>query len=245
MLPRVLVAAALRAGERHALDADQLHHLVRVLRLDDGSAVQAFDGAGARHEARLVRAADGGWAIELGAAQPAVPDGPLHLALAQCLSTAEKMDWTIEKAVELGARCIVPLASRRSAVRLDAARAARKHAHWQRIVEAACRQSGVDRLPTLQPLAALDDWLARAGDDARCGRRLVLDPLAATSLSSLGAPLESVTLLVGPEAGLDAHELARAHAASFEPVRLGPRVLRTETAGLAALAALQFGFGDF
>jgi 16S rRNA (uracil1498-N3)-methyltransferase len=155
------------------------------------------------------------------------------------------MDWTIEKAVELGATTITPLFSNRSQVRLDEDRARRKLEHWRAVAEAACMQSGRDVLPDVAEPSPIARWIEQAADSLR----LVLDPQAATSLSACvraNTPGRTpICLLAGPESGLDGEELAAARSAGFQAVSLGPRVLRTETAGLAAIAALQALAGDF
>ncbi len=154
------------------------------------------------------------------------PEPPLAIALAVGVSRGERMDFVIQKAVELGVAGILPLLTERSVVRLDAERADRRHAHWRGVLVAACEQSGRRRLPVLEPAVAWRAWTLPAD-----GMRLLLDPSAEASLPMLAAPRGRVTLLVGPEGG-------------FTPVRLGPRILRTETAPLAALAAIQALWGD-
>jgi len=249
LTPRILVSAAdrdlpLAVGVKVALDPRQRHYLTRVLRLGPGAEVELFDGQGARWRARLDGAGEGASLI-IHEAAPATPESPLAIHLGQCLSSADKMDWTIEKAVELGATTITPLFSSRSQVRLDEARARRKLEHWRAIAEAACMQSGRDVLPSVAEPQPIGPWL----DQASVSLRLVLDPRATLSLSACmrkTAPLPTaICLLAGPESGLDERELAAASAAGFRAVSLGPRVLRTETAGLAAIAALQALAGDF
>jgi 16S rRNA (uracil1498-N3)-methyltransferase len=243
-MTRVLIddaGVAAEAGSRVRLDERRSHHLARVLRLRAGTELEAFDGAGHCFAATLAEAHPQRSVLLLGEPLPAQPESPLAITLAQCLSSAERMDWTIEKAVELGARSLAPLASERSQVRLDAARAARRHEHWLRIVESACVQSGRAWLPTLAPVMPFADFVASAPAD----RRLVLAPGAATPLSAAGiASGDTVVLLAGPESGFSEAELAHAIAGGFQPVSLGPRTLRTETAGLAAIAALQSLAGD-
>ncbi len=249
MRPRVLVAAAQAdaAGEPmiRTLDARQSHHLVRVLRLAAGAPVEGFDGKGARFDARIERADPKACAIRLLAPIAACTESPLAITLAQGISAAERMDWTVEKAVELGAHAIQPIVCARTQVRLDAQRLQRRHEHWARIVEAACMQCGRDHLPELGVPLAFERWLAAT--DRRAARtRIVLDPRGAVRLAALRVDAaQPVDLLVGPEGGFDATELEAARAAGFQAVRLGPRVLRTETAGLAAIAALQAIAGDF
>lgn len=249
MRPRVLVArtSSDATGDPtiRVLDGGQSHHLVRVLRLGTGAAVECFDGAGKRFDARLERPDPKACVVRLLAPIPADTESPLAIRLVQCISAAERMDWTVEKAVELGVHSIQPVVSARTPARLDAQRLQRRHEHWARIVEAACMQCGRDRLPALGEPIGLHHWLATV--DRGPGRlRIVLDPCGPARLAALRhEPPQPVDLLAGPEGGLDAAELGAARAAGFEAVRLGPRVLRTETAGLAAIAALQAIAGDF
>ncbi len=248
MIPRVLVSLSDEAGdavpaEPIALGTQQRHYLTRVLRLADGAPVEAFDGRGRRWAAQLLCARDTANLVFV-APLSATPESPLAIHLGQCLSSAEKMDWTIEKAVELGASRISPLFSLRSQIRLDEARALRKRDHWRAISESACMQSGRDVIPAIAAPATLGSWLQMLSEPLR----LVLDPRAAISLSTWArqsAPTGPICLLVGPESGLTESEIDQARAAGFVALSLGPRVLRTETAGLAAIAALQSIAGDF
>lgn len=247
MAVRVLVgegaARDVADGDAVELDARRSHHLVRVLRLGVGEAVEAFDGRGNAFAATVAVADAHRCRLQLGARLEHTVESPLAITLGQCLSTADKMDWTIEKAVELGAHRIMPLASERSQVRLDAARAARKHEHWLRIVESACMQSDRAWLPTLDELMSFTRFVDEADDRAR---RMILAPGAATPLAAMPVDgSQAVIIAVGPESGFSTEELSRAVSRGFEPVSLGPRTLRTETAGLAAIAVLQALAGDF
>jgi 16S rRNA (uracil1498-N3)-methyltransferase len=249
MRPRILIASAPEQSPAnqplHTLDARQSHHLVRVLRLAAGAEVECFDGAGGRFAALIERPDPKACTIRLTARVDVDTEGALRITLAQGISAAERMDWTIEKAVELGVHAIQPLVSARTQLRLDAPRLQRRHEHWVRIVEAACMQCGRDRLPALAPACSLDQWLADT-DRPAARTRIVFAPQATARLSTLRIDRSlPIDVLVGPESGLDPQELERAGAAGFEAVRLGPRVLRTETAGLAAIAALQALVGDF
>jgi 16S rRNA (uracil1498-N3)-methyltransferase len=249
MRPRVLIAAAdgeaLQDGQQHTLDARRSHHLVRVLRLAEGAPLECFDGAGTRFAATLERADPKACTVRLGARAETGTESPLRITLAQCISATDRMDWTIEKAVELGVHAIQPLVSARTHAPPDAGRMRRRHEHWLRIIEAACMQSGRDRLPALAPACDLPRWLADPGR-ATARARIVLAPNGSIRLSQLRLDGDAgVELLVGPESGLAAHELAAAGTHGFEAVRAGPRVLRTETAGLAAIAVLQALAGDF
>ncbi len=246
MRARILIpGAAGLVGEPVRLDAQRSHRLVRVLRLRAGATIECFDGLGARFEATLENADPRACTLRIGERIAGDTESPLHVTLLQCVSGSERMDWTIEKAVELGAAEIRPLLSARSPQRLDAERAQRRREHWQRLIEAACTQCGRDLLPRLHELQPLERWLAereRRSDVLS----LVLAPTAARPLREIVVgSARQIELLVGPESGLTDLELGAAESAGFTPVRLGPRTLRTETAGLAALAALQALAGDF
>ena len=241
MTTRLHLPGPLTEGQRVELAAEQCHYLQRVLRLRAGQAIEVFDGAGRRFEASLEHLSQRDARVLVGAALTPTAESGLRVSLAQCLSSAEKMDWTIEKAVELGVHRIVPISSARSIVRLDSERATRRLEHWRRLIVAACAQCGRDTLAEIvlpQPLAA---WL-----DARerTHAAIVLSPGAAAGLGTIAIAQRDVDLLVGPEGGLAEDELNAATRAGFVAASLGPRVLRTETAGLAALAVLQSRFGD-
>lgn len=244
MTPRLYLPGPLRPGTTAVLGKEQSHYVVRVLRLRPGDPLQLFDGAGGRHAAELAQGDARRCVLLVGEAEAGAPESPLRVTLAQCIPAGEKMDWTIEKAVELGVGAIAPLQSARSLVRLDADRARRRAEHWQRLLVAACMQCGRDTLPLLHPVDTLENWLSRPQSDAH---RIVLAPGAPSSIGDLPLPglgAGGLQLLVGPEGGLAPDELERALAARLTPVSMGPRILRTETAGLAALAVLQARFGD-
>ncbi len=179
--------------------------------------------------------------VELGAWRDVERESKLVLRLVQAVQAGEKMDFTIQKAVELGVAEIAPVDSRRSVIRLAGERAAKRVAHWQGVAASASEQCGRNQVPLVAPLEKLEHWLARP---ARPGLRLMLAPDAEHSLADL-PPAREVQLLIGAEGGLDPQEVIAAKQAGFQAVRLGPRILRTETAGLAALAALQALWGDF
>jgi 16S rRNA (uracil1498-N3)-methyltransferase len=238
--PRILLDAALTPGARVALPEAAMRHLVQVLRMGTGARLRVFDGRGAEAAAQLeVAGKRDAWVVVL-ETLAATPEPALAVTLAQAISKGERMDYTLQKAVELGVTTIVPLVSARSVVRLDAERQDRKLEHWAGVIASACEQCGRATLPALRPLQTLEAWLA---SEPETGLRLTLDPLAARGLRDC-KPDGPVTLLVGPEGGLSPEEIALAKARGFEGVRLGPRVLRTETAGVAALAALQVLWGD-
>jgi len=244
--PRLLVPGATIGAEVN-LPADRAHYLLDVLRLRAGDPVEVFDGHGARLRACIVAADRRGARLAIGDELPSPPRSPLRVTLVQGLAQGDRMDLVVEKACELGADRVVPVFTERSLVRLDPARAARRHAHWQRIAEAACMQCGRNDLPVVEAPIALAAWLsATAGDATADAPRLLLSPDAATPLTGAGIDAgRPVEILVGPESGLSAAEEALAIAAGFTPIRLGARILRTETAGLAVIAALQAIAGDF
>lgn len=237
-LPRFLVDAQLAVGADAVLPPDVAHHALRVLRLRDGAPVMLFDGRGGEYAATL-RIDGKAVRAQLVAFDAVERESPLDLTLIQALAAADKLDWIVEKAVELGARKIVITPMQRCVTRLDAARRARRLRHWREIVRAACCQCGRNRLPAVELADAFATALAAAPADRP---RLALVPDAAQPLPR--HVVGGATLLVGPEGGLDDEERLRAQRAGFGFARLGPRILRTETAGLAALAALQALGGD-
>jgi 16S rRNA (uracil1498-N3)-methyltransferase len=240
--PRFHCPLPLAEGQLVELPPQAAHHALRVLRLAAGDPVVIFGGGGGEFAARIVEARPGAVALRVGAYSPGDRESALAVTLAQALLSGDKMDLVVQKAVELGAARIQPLATARAVARLCGERAGKRLAHWRAVAVAACEQCGRNRVPEVAPVAALMGWLPGA---AGAAAGFVLAPEAGTGLRALPPPEGPVTLLVGPEGGLDPEELAAARSAGFQPVRLGPRVLRTETAGLAALAALQALWGDF
>lgn len=214
-----------------------------MLRLEVGDPVELFDGQGTAHDAVITDCARGAVSLQVGARRNEQRESPLRVTLAQALSSGERMDYTIQKAVELGVSGIQPLLSERCVVRLSGERAEKKQAHWQGVVVAACEQCGRNVVPAVNRLLALRDWLMQPGPAD--GLRLLLAPGAETTLGRLPRPAGAITVLAGPEGGLSPTELEDAVRAGFTPLRLGPRVLRTETAAVALLAAMQALWGDF
>lgn len=242
--PRLYIPGELAAGSTCVLPAAQAHHAARVLRLRVGEQVTLFNGDGAEYPAVIARIARDRVTLDVGARAEVDREAVLAVTLAQAISGGERMDFTVQKAVELGVAAIQPLTSTRSVVRLDAERAQRRVAHWQTVAARACEQSGRNRVPAVAPVAALREWLARPAR-APATLRLMLSPRARQRLRDLPAPHGGIALLAGPEGGFAAEEQECAEQAGYLPVRLGPRILRTETAALAAVAAMHALWGDF
>lgn len=240
-LTRIHVDASLAPGARVALPEDAAAHLQRVLRLQPGDPCVLFNGDGKDYEARLLAAGKRGYEAEVVSVRPAAAESPLRIVLLQGIARGEKMDWILQKATELGVAGIVPVSSERSEVRLDAARAEKRLAHWRGIVASACGQSGRGTLPAVSAPQPLADAVDAPGLP---GARFLLDPEADASIAAMPAPGGACVLAVGPEGGWSPRDRALLQAAGFAGLRLGPRILRTETAGIAAIAALQARFGD-
>ncbi len=240
-IPRIHVPAPLAEGAELELPPAAARHVLQVLRLRPGARLRVFDGSGREHEAELVAAGRGAARARLGAPVAPLPESPLAVTLIQGVCRGERMDLVVQKAVELGAVRILPVLTARSVPRLDGARAERRQAHWQAVAAAAAEQCGRAVVPEVAPPRPLAAALADATLPAA---RYLLDPAAAEGPRALAPPGAAAALLVGPEGGLADGERAAAAAAGFRGLRLGPRVLRTETAGLAALAVLQALHGD-
>jgi 16S rRNA (uracil1498-N3)-methyltransferase len=230
----------LSGGQRLVLPPEPSKHLVQVLRLRAGDALALFDGGGRDYPALLVEARQGAALVAVGppGEEEPVPGLAVHLGIG--VSKGERMDFALQKAVELGVSAVTPLFTERSVVRLDGDRLARRQQHWRGVMIAACEQSGRRRLPELEPATGLDAWLR-----LRHPCPLLLDHRSPTALPDLPPPNGALTLLVGPEGGLAPAERATAARLGFTGVCLGPRILRAETAPLAALAAIQALWGDF
>lgn len=240
-LTRVHVPGPLAAGSRRILEGDAANHITRVLRLRPGDPLTVFDGSGAEHPARIEELRQTAVIVTVGDAAAPLRESPLRLTLAQGISRGERMDWVMQKSTELGVSHIVPVQTERTVVRLDAQHAARKLQHWQAIAIAACEQSGRNVIPRVAAPRTLDEFLR---DTDASATRLLLSPTAALHIGDLTAPAAQIVVLIGPEGGLCESEQRAALAAGFVAVRLGPRVLRTETAAVAALTLLQHRFGD-
>jgi 16S rRNA (uracil1498-N3)-methyltransferase len=228
-----------------SLPVEVFHHAVNVMRLRSGDALELFDGNGLSATAHISFIEKKSARARLVQVQAASVESPLHITLAQCLSAGDKMDWTIEKAVELGVSHIVPIFSAKSQIKLTPERAAKKLQHWRKIIVAACAQSGRNVLPTLSECMTIKRFLAnQKSSDVY---KLLLHPSGAVPFKRLPTPSsgQKCTVLIGPESGFDVSELENAQAVGFTNTILGPRILRTESAGLAAIACIQAVWGDF
>jgi 16S rRNA (uracil1498-N3)-methyltransferase len=240
-LNRVYTEQPLAEGTEIALPEAAAYHVARVLRLRAGAPLVVFDGSGQDFRCEILSVEGERVRVSVGERAQGLRESPLRITLVQAISRSERMDWTLQKATELGVGSIVPVMSARSVVRLDERQAERKLRHWKVIVAGACEQCGRSTLPEVRAPLELRRFLT---DAPREGQRLVLSPSGPASLAGLASTASRVELLIGPEGGLDDSELEAAARAGFSPVRLGPRVLRTETAGIVALAVLQALWGD-
>ncbi|MGH8621036.1 MAG: 16S rRNA (uracil(1498)-N(3))-methyltransferase [Burkholderiales bacterium] len=244
-LTRMYYSGDLQIGRKCTLPPSQAHHALRVLRLKKGDAVILFNGDGTEYAAVVVEASRERCALDVTGREVMEREAPFAVTLAQAVSSGERMDYTIQKAVELGVAAIEPLEASRSIVRLSAERAQRRVAHWQAVAIAACEQCGRNRVPRVLPLTRLEAFLARRTVCQDGERRLLLSPRSVRGLRELERPAGAIVILSGPEGGFSPEEEHAAERTGFLPVRLGPRVLRTETAAVAALAAIQALWGDF
>lgn len=238
--PRFFLDQTLSLGARFGLPAGPARH-AGALRLAAGDALTLFNGRGGEYTAGVERITRDEVAVAITGFREIERESRLEITLAQGISSGERMDYTLQKATELGVAAIQPIAAKRSVVKLAGERAEKRVAHWQGVVASACEQCGRNRLPPIAAPVPLAQWLGTRGDE----RLLFLSPLAQTRLADLDAPRGRDVLIAGPEGGFEADEIAALHAAGAVPIRLGPRVLRTETAALAALAAMQTLWGDF
>lgn len=253
MIPRIYLPPDSQLADQVRLDAEQSLYLTQALRLKKDACLIVFDGHGGRREATLTQPDRRQALVALGPPAPGPGPSPVHITLVQGVASGDRMDWVIEKAVELGVARIMPVICTRTSVRLSTERAIKRLAHWHRIAVAACRQCGRDDLPLLMPVAPLEQVLTDPDPDTADDLRILLHPTGSQPLTALlgrsdseaGNRVQPVHLLIGPESGLSDEESEAAIAAGFKPATLGPRVLRTETAGVVAAAVVQAMRGDF
>ncbi|MDF3054685.1 MAG: rRNA ((1498)-N(3))-methyltransferase [Gammaproteobacteria bacterium] len=239
-LPRIYFNKPLNLNVPTILGADESGHLLRVLRFNINDQLKIFDGKGHEHLAKIVGIHKKQAVIIALAPLESLPESPLWVHLGQSVSRGDKMDYSLQKSVELGVQKITPLLTERAGVKLFGDRIEKKIAHWEKVIISACEQCGRSYLPTLMPLQSLSEWLIGCDEQMR----LVLAPTAEGRLNNINFNDERIALLIGPESGLSDQEIYLAQQSSFFPIQLGPRILRTETAGPTAIAALQCLWGD-
>jgi len=239
-IPRIYQASTFTVGMSVALDDEAASHVGRVLRMSSGEQVSLFNGDGNEYLAQIESASKKNVQVTILSSVANESESPLHLHLGQVISRGDRMDFTIQKSVELGVNTITPLFSERCGVKLSGERLEKKIHQWQKIVIGACEQSGRSFVPQVRPAMSLEAWSAEQTDSLK----LNLHPRAAHGIGGLTLPTPRVRLLIGPEGGLSETEILMTEQHAFTDVLLGPRVLRTETAALTAISALQLKFGD-
>jgi len=238
--PRIYLAQSFSVGETVQLSDDAFGHTIRVLRLNNGDAITLFNGTNVEFQAQLTDVSKKRAYAQIISEQIINNESPLNIHLGQGISRGERMDFTLQKSVELGVNTITPLFTERCGVKLSGERLAKKQEQWQKIVISACEQSGRCHVPEVKPAISLEQWYAEHTD----ALKINLHPKAEHSIMTLPLETNHVRLLIGPEGGLSDEEIAEAQSSGYTDVLLGPRVLRTETAALTAITALQCRFGD-
>lgn len=242
-VPRIYTHLPLQTGCEFDLDRESVHHLLQVLRMKPGVSITLFNGDGRDYCGVIIDCSRKSVKVAISSHSDEEPPPILSINLGLGVSKGERMDFAIQKSVELGVTGITPLLTEHTVVRLPTQRRENRQEHWKRVATAACEQSGRRRLPDVGNILPLHEWLLRANDSSATG--IMLDHRASVTLDRLACTGPTVNLLVGPEGGLSPEERKLAQAARFEGVCLGPRVLRTETAPLAAISAIQALWGDF
>lgn len=248
MLPRFYCNEPITVNKPFELPDNVRHHAVRVLRLKQGDSIILFNGRGGEFFSEIITINKNTSNIKILKHNERECESPLNIELAQAICANEKMDWVIQKAVEIGVNRIQPVITTRSVIKLSSERAAKRLRHWQQIVIAACEQCGRNRLPEVLPPLSLPHWLGEIKNrEQSTHTNLLLSPTAEKKLSTLSKKTNSglYTLLIGPEGGFTPEEERAALHTHFEPIQIGKRVLRTETAALATIAAMQTLWGDY
>ena len=238
-VPRIYHPEPLKLQADVSLTEDAANHVGRVLRLREGADIELFDGSNKVFHATIVSASKKNVLVNVHTETHDNRESPLAIHLAQGISRGERMDFVLQKSVELGVTSITPLFTERCTVKLQGERLAKKREQWQRIVISACEQSGRNLVPEVRPALTLTQWL----ELAPLGQRLMLEPTAKQSLAGLTAQ-QTFEVLIGPEGGFSAQEVSLCEQVDCQGIQMGPRILRTETAALAAITALQCQFGD-
>ena len=240
--------AEIAIGQLIELSVENKHHAARVLRLKEGDAITLFNGHSGEFSAHIENISKSNTTVLIDAYQDMDCESPLNITLAQAICVNEKMDWIIQKAVELGVTCIQPVSTVRSIVHLSDERSSKRLQHWQKIIISACEQCGRNHLPQILPLISLPEWLSqKKTTQSSHDLNFMLSTTAVESLRNIPQPSVSahIALVIGPEGGFTQEEEIAILHTGFIPVRLGKRILRTESAALAAISALQTLWGDF
>ncbi|WP_372971338.1 16S rRNA (uracil(1498)-N(3))-methyltransferase [Marinobacter sp.] len=239
-IPRIYTDSPLSEGATAELDDSAAQHVGRVLRMQPGQELLLFNGDGNDYPATISESGKKRVQVQVGNPVTSTTESPLEIVLGQTLSKGDRMDYAVQKATEMGVTRIVPLTTERCDVKLRGDREDKRLRHWQSVATSAAEQCGRARVPDILPVMTVTDWLDHTSD---CDLRLVLHHRTEQSLNTLAKP-SRVALMIGPEGGLSPEEIATAETAGFLPVALGPRVLRTETAPVAAMALCQWLWGD-
>lgn len=237
---RIYQTSSLIVNATLMLDQPSSHHLLQVLRLKSGDMITVFNGNGGEYQAEIIAIEKKRAIIKVKKFIDIDRESPLRIHLGQGIARGEKMDFIIQKAVELGVTKITPLFTEFSNVKLAGERLQKRVEHWQAVAISACEQSGRNRIPEIVAPISLPNWLSQCQENLK----LVLDPDATAHLSNLSGTYTNIALLIGAEGGLSKEEIALAKQYDFQFLQLGPRILRTETAGLAIISALQSRWGD-
>ena len=240
---RFYSAEKLHIGALITLSASAATHATRALRLNVGDALKLFNGDGTDYRGELISVKKSEVIAKIVSSEVIKNESPLDILLLQGISSGDRMDYTIQKAVELGVKAIQPLSTERSVVKLNQERAQKRLEHWQNIVSSACEQSGRAFVPKVFPPMGLSSWLAE--NPQANATRILLNPTGAIKMAELTKPVSQIQLLIGAEGGLSQAEITTATSQGFQSIILGPRILRTETAALTAIASMQILWGDY
>lgn len=239
-IPRIYHPSPLEVSSVVTLSEDAVNHVGRVLRMSAGDKLELFDGSNQIFDAHIISVTKRSIDVQIENSAISDKESPLNLHLGQVISRGEKMEFTIQKSIELGVNIITPLISERCGVKLDAERMNKKVQQWQKIAISACEQCGRNRIPIIRHVQSLESWCIEADE----GLKLNLHPRAQYSINTLPDTVTNIRLLIGPEGGLSTQEIDMTARYGFTDILLGPRVLRTETAALTAITVLQTRFGD-
>lgn len=240
---RFFTNSALAVNTSLQLSENAAAHATRALRLEVGDSAIIFNGDGFDYECTLTTIKKNNVVVTVNSTIQVHNESPLSITLLQAISSGDRMDFTIQKAVELGVKSIQPISSQRSVVKLSAERAEKRTEHWQNVAISACEQSGRAFIPKISPPISLENWLSRHPEND--ATRIQLNPIGAKRLSEIAKPASEIQLLIGAEGGLSKEEIELATSQGFQSIVLGPRILRTETAALTAISAMQLLWGDF